>query len=41
MLNAISDIVIERLLQGLLDTLTMVGLSAGLALLLGLPLAEG
>lgn len=39
MLNAISDIVIERLLQGLLDTLTMVGLSAGLALLLGLPLA--
>ncbi|MBV5293565.1 MAG: ABC transporter permease [Curvibacter lanceolatus] len=39
MLNAISDIVIERLLQGLADTLTMVGLSAGLALLLGLPLA--
>jgi len=39
MLNAISDVVIERLLQGLVDTLTMVGLSAGLALLLGLPLA--
>src|SRR5450830_1868041 len=32
MLNAISDVVIERLLQGLVDTLTMVGLSAGLAL---------
>ncbi|WP_043328853.1 methionine ABC transporter permease [Curvibacter gracilis] len=39
MLNPISDIVIERLLQGLADTLTMVGISAGLALLLGLPLA--
>lgn len=39
MLNTLSDIVIERLLQGLVDTLTMVGLSAGLALLLGLPLA--